>query len=64
MSEELKPCPFCGGNAVLTGIESKYYISCDNCPNLMGYAEWDNKSGHQGLFKTETEAIKYWNSRT
>jgi restriction alleviation protein, Lar family len=33
---ELKPCPFCGGKAILTGIEANYFatrcfVICDNC---------------------------------
>lgn len=33
---ELKPCPFCGGKAILTSIETNYFatrcfVICDNC---------------------------------
>ena len=34
MSEELKPCPFCGGKAVLgdLGFEDReYYVVCKKC---------------------------------
>ncbi len=52
MNIELKPCPFCGGEAILaetTGDE--VLVECCNC-----YA-------HTGIYAYEQEAIEAWNSR-
>jgi Lar family restriction alleviation protein len=30
--EELKPCPFCGGNKIqITGLNEEYYSFCQSC---------------------------------
>ena len=57
MSDELKPCPFCGGDAVLrTTIESPdyfeawYTVHCDMCGVKIG-AEY------------KSDAISHWNKR-
>lgn len=49
MSEELKPCPFCGGEAVIF----KYYwqVRCEEC------------MAETSIFETREEAIKAWNRR-
>lgn len=32
MSEELKPCPFCGGKAILLDtVDGEYYVKCKKC---------------------------------
>ena len=60
MSEELKPCPFCGEmpelevdeidlNGSATKDSFKYY--CDNCDYFRGECD------------TVEEAVKYWNKR-
>ena len=58
MSEELKPCPFCGKKASIQ--DCSYYGSapawsamCDN-PTCFAYTE---------AFKTKKEAIERWNNR-
>ncbi len=55
MSEELKPCPFCGEQAFdgIDGIapDFLYHILCTNC------------NACQQDYKTEEEAIKAWNRR-
>ena len=58
MSEELKPCPFCGGEAYTEGDKSKlqdgfgfWYVSCKNNCGVSGY------------FRTKEDAIKAWNRR-
>ncbi len=33
MSEELKPCPFCGGDAFLHESDEFWYVSCNHCIN-------------------------------
>lgn len=48
--EKLKPCPFCGGEAVFRG-QTYYYIWCKSC--LAETRGSENKE----------EAIEAWNSR-
>ena len=48
---KLKPCPFCGGDAILY-IDCGYYIAeCENCEAMSGEHE------------TAEETIKSWNNR-
>lgn len=59
MSEELKPCPFCGGEARLTYSTDNHknpYVTCDtdNCPA---------RNPYQWHYRTEDEAISAWNHR-
>ena len=53
MSETLKPCPFCGGEAFVhilgNEIAKGYYIACDEC------------GAKTRVFGYETEAIQAWN---
>jgi Lar family restriction alleviation protein len=58
MSEELKPCPFCGGDASLIvktffGLpeEDVYTVACNDCKSQSCYSD-DHK-----------ETIKIWNTR-
>ena len=57
MSEKLKPCPFCGGEAELGGVikpilnEHRYQIACNYC------------GGQTLFFQSVEEAIKAWNTR-
>ncbi len=52
MSEELKPCPFCGGNNIRVWMNiSRYWVSCENC--FVSTA----------CTLTEEKAIRYWNRR-
>lgn len=57
MSDDLKPCPFCGGKAEL----SNSMVSCMFClcclPDSYGY------EGNGIGFPTEAEAIAAWNNR-
>lgn len=57
--EELKPCPFCGGEAhvkeVVSACETLYTVGCSN-PECMGYETWLLKP-------TKEEAIAAWNRR-
>ena len=54
---ELKPCPFCGGEANVFGNydDSEYHANCTN--NECGCC-WVNH------YDTEEEAIEAWNRRT
>lgn len=59
MIEELKPCPFCGGEARLTYSTDNHknpYVTCDtdNCPA---------RNPYQWHYRTEDEAISAWNHR-
>ena len=49
---KLKPCPFCGGRAIIDGCDDTLWIViCKECNASIGYKE------------TEQEAIDAWNSR-
>ena len=57
MSEELKPCPSCGGKVCILELEEiheesrriKFRVACENC--LCPYK----------LYDTRAEAIEAWN---
>lgn len=54
MAEKLKPCPFCGGEAVVDMDESWFWeweVFCIKCGCALGH------------FDTEEEAIERWNRR-
>jgi len=56
---ELKPCPFCGGEAVvmIDGRSGKWTFHHDGKPNCpAAYA-------HYASYETEAEAIAAWNTR-
>ena len=53
MSEELKRCPFCGGEARVNLFLGNYCITCDNCPGSIFPCK--------GM--TKEEAIEAWNRR-
>ena len=50
---ELKPCPFCGGNASVRKESMWYEVCCDDCPCNVGRC-W---------FAKREEAIEAWNRR-
>ena len=53
MSEELKPCPFCGGKAeILNYSENAWLVYCRMCDGMV--ERWR---------KTKKEAIEQWNRR-
>lgn len=54
---ELKPCPFCGGEAVAgSNFDNDHYVMCG--------ADCDKCGGMVGYMKTEMAAIENWNRRT
>ena len=61
MNEKLKPCPFCGGEAMVANAtreylsgktEERFAINCISC------------GANGGDKKTKEEAIEIWNRRT
>lgn len=58
--EEIKPCPFCGGEGQIFCLSKSYNINEDKyrveCEELDCGAE-------SPLFYTQEEAIKWWNRR-
>lgn len=56
-NNELKDCPFCGGEAYLTHVEYNddiwYNPNCSTC-----------NCGWKENYETKKEAIKAWNKRT
>lgn len=57
MHSELKPCPFCGGEASNVWIP---YIGGGGYGNVI---ECDDCWAKTGYYDTEAEAIKAWNTR-
>ena len=57
MAEKLKPCPFCGGEAEMTGDDhTAFYLCRVRCLNCNGNAG--------RYFQTQAEALAAWNQRT
>lgn len=52
MSEELKPCPFCGGEAEMRLYDCEYFAQCIECFS-------STAADHQ----TEEDAASAWNRR-
>lgn len=58
---ELKPCPFCGGEAK-TMEQHRWWVFCPECMCDLGFEGMD-ESGCYGHFDTEAEAVEAWNTR-
>ena len=59
---QLKPCPFCGGEAFLIESECRettFAIMCDDCEILIASAN----NGTVDFFKTAEEAAEAWTRR-
>lgn len=54
MKEEIKKCPFCGGNAIKVMSEDLhiFYVACDDC-----------KAMTDVFFTNIEDAIEAWNRR-
>ena len=68
MNELLKPCPFCGGKAVLThaSFAGVVYIECENCSAMMGRYQKRGGTGHTGFwmhFTSKEKVVEAWNRR-
>jgi len=55
MSEELRPCPFCGGTKICTekGINLNY---CDNCSAESNVEHWNNRPIENALLARAEKA--------
>lgn len=63
MSEELKPCPFCGGKAVIEVVEPHKHIIC-KMPVYKGGAFIEcTECGCAISGETEIEVTEKWNRR-
>lgn len=60
MTEELKPCPFCGGPARLVHDLWQLYVQCDWCEARTGYTKAYDEI--QAIAATPL-AIEDWNKR-
>lgn len=63
MNDNLKSCPFCGGEGSVLEANSGFYAACKggNCRVMIGY-----HSSHDddwGFFETREDAIVAWNTR-
>lgn len=67
---ELKPCPFCGGEAKIKatqeGKDLKIWCQCQKChARTTGYyanTEWENNT-MQNIMQSKTNAVEEWNKR-
>ena len=57
---ELKPCPFCGGDAFST--DYTYHIHPGRC--IVHFVECNRCHAMTNEYDTETEANEAWNRRT
>ena len=74
MSEELKPCPFCGEEAeICSAFEDKYlgkywYVRCKECYSRStgiyeSVKELEPNEEYEAIREAWEEAIKAWNRR-
>ena len=69
MSEELKKCPFCGGEANIKAVNKRYgftvWVECRCGAKAMPYcADLDNEDTTiTNIEKCKTGAIEAWNRR-
>ena len=66
MSQELKPCPFCGAAAWVSPAEDgRFYVACtgDECWAAMG-EEYDHDAMPDHHYYSQEAAIAAWNTRS
>ena len=64
MSEELKPCPFCGGKPHLREPDAPDPLAVTESGNV-DYRIWcEECNAMSKSYQTKEKAIKYWNMRT
>ena len=64
--DELKPCPFCGGNAVVISapISGVWFIQCKTCTAMIGRKTKVVSTMHgKSYFETREAAEIAWNRR-
>ena len=62
MNEELKPCPFCGGEAKMAYVKTNpeaHLIYCNDCNMMVMLLKEDSRAP----FPTDEMFISVWNSR-
>lgn len=68
MSEELKPCPFCGSGAHVSGGRvfgsGGFYVACDAVDCFAAVGEAYHHDEPQHCFHNEDVAIAAWNRRS
>jgi len=63
-NEPLKPCPFCGGEAVYTSRANSNQSGWQHDVDHWVYCDSDGLcSANQGMYEYRTEAIAAWNTR-
>lgn len=70
MSKELKPCPFCGGKAIIKAANKKYgfaiWCQCKECYARTDgyYPNTDNEDETiDNIESCKAEAVEQWNRR-
>ena len=66
MDEELKPCPFCGGDAeLIIGFSREvFYVECTECRAMIGRSHKEGSCLRGRLhFDNKEDAIQAWNRR-
>lgn len=59
--EELKACPFCGGEAKMTIYKSLYMVECTTCGATIGRSI--NLNDDPDTLNTRDEVMEAWNLR-
>lgn len=70
MSEELKPCPFCGGKGVIKAVNKNYgltiWCQCKKCcARTEGYCPNTNNEDEtmESIEQCKNKAVILWNRR-
>ena len=66
--EQLKPCPFCGGEAkvMVAAYKGVAYVECLKCSAMMGRTSQMGSTYRDGFWAhiaSSEEAVKAWNRR-